>query len=110
MLESMELYEQIINNQWFSTTPIMLFFNKKDLFEAKIKVRPLRICFNEYDGENTYEATTSYIARKFDDLKNGPKLIYTHFTCATSTENISSVFNIVTDIILDRNLKNRGLF
>ena len=110
MLESMELYEQIINNQWFSTTPIMLFFNKKDLFEAKIKVRPLRICFNEYDGENTYEATTSYIARKFDDLKNGPKLIYTHFTCATSTENISSIFNIVTNIILDRYLKSRGFF
>ena len=108
MLESMDLFQSIINNKLFSATPIMLFLNKKDLFEAKIKLRPLRICFNEYDGENTYEATTSYIASKFDGLKNGPNLIYTHFTCATSTENISSVFNIVTNIILDRNLKTRG--
>jgi len=110
MEESLELFETIVNNQWFVNTPMMLFFNKRDLFEAKIIVKPLSLCFTDYNGENTYEAAKLYIAQKFEALKNSPKTIYTHFTCATSTENISQVFNIVTDIILDRNLKSRGLF
>ncbi len=68
----------------------MLFFNKIDLFAEKIKKCPLTICFAEFNGENTYEVTTSYIKHKFEDLtkSTGEKEFYCHFTCATSTENI----------------------
>ncbi len=36
MVESFTLFEQVINNEWFSFKPIILFLNKVDLFEQKI--------------------------------------------------------------------------
>lgn len=50
MMESMKLFDSICNNKWFTDTSIILFLNKKDLFEDKIKKSPLTICFPEYQG------------------------------------------------------------
>ena len=35
---------------------------------------------------------------------------YTHFTCATDTNNVQFVFDAVTDVIIKNNLKDCGLF
>ena len=50
MHESMKLFDSICNNKWFTDTSIILFLNKKDLFEEKIKKSPLTICYPEYAG------------------------------------------------------------
>lgn len=50
MIESMKLFDSICNNKWFVDTSIILFLNKKDLFEEKITRSPLTICFPEYSG------------------------------------------------------------
>lgn len=52
MVESMKLFDSICNSKWFVETSIILFLNKKDLFEEKIKRSPLTICFPEYAGES----------------------------------------------------------
>ncbi|KAJ8872656.1 hypothetical protein PR048_026265 [Dryococelus australis] len=51
MQESLKLFDSICNNKWFTDTSIILFLNKKDLFEEKIKKSPLTICFPEYAGK-----------------------------------------------------------
>lgn len=56
MQESLKLFDSICNNKWFGDTSIILFLNKKDLFEEKILRSPLTICFNEYAGK--YGAST----------------------------------------------------
>ncbi|KAJ1109298.1 hypothetical protein NDU88_006660, partial [Pleurodeles waltl] len=90
MHESMKLFDSICNNKWFTDTSIILFLNKKDLFEEKINHSPLTICFPEYTGANKYDEAASYIQSKFEDLnkRKETKDIYTHFTCATDTKNI----------------------
>ena len=45
MHESTRLFDSIANNKWFVDTSIILFLNKKDLFEEKIKKSPLTIAF-----------------------------------------------------------------
>ncbi|KAF7664668.1 hypothetical protein LDENG_00169980 [Lucifuga dentata] len=89
MHESMKLFDSICNNKWFTETSIILFLNKKDLFEEKITRSPLSICFLEYTGANKFDEAASYIQTKFEDLnkKKDTKEIYTHFTCATDTKN-----------------------
>lgn len=111
MLESMRLFDSICNNKWFVDTSIILFLNKKDLFEQKIRYSPLSACFPEYTGSNTYEEAAAYIQMKFEDLnlRKDQKEIYTHFTCATDTNNIQFVFDAVTDVIIKNNLKDCGL-
>lgn len=111
MVESKKLFEGICNNKYFKDTAMILFLNKKDLFEIKIKKSPLNICFPEYRGSNTYEEAAAYIKMKFEacNIKRGTKEIYTHFTCATDTSNIQFVFDAVTDVIRRNNLKECGL-
>lgn len=59
MHESMKLFDSICNNKWFTDTSIILFLNKKDLFEEKIKKSPLTICYPEYTG------TVGLLKRRF---------------------------------------------
>ncbi|EDO49692.1 predicted protein [Nematostella vectensis] len=112
MMESMKLFDSICNNKWFTDTSIILFLNKKDLFAEKIVKSPLTICFPEYTGSNTYEEAAAYIQMQFENLnkRKDTKEIYTHFTCATDTNNIQFVFDAVTDVIIKNNLKDCGLF
>ncbi|MEJ1285782.1 solute carrier family 38 member 3 [Cricetulus griseus] len=121
MHESMKLFDSICNNKWFTDTSIILFLNKKDLFEEKITQSPLTICFPEYTGgaregsltgASKYDEAASYIQSKFEDLnkRKDTKEIYTHFTCATDTKNVQFVFDAVTDVIIKNNLKDCGLF
>jgi guanine nucleotide-binding protein G(i) subunit alpha len=56
MIESMKLFDSICNSKWFVETSIILFLNKKDLFEEKIQRSPLTICFPEYQGESIYRS------------------------------------------------------
>jgi guanine nucleotide-binding protein G(i) subunit alpha len=112
MHESMKLFESICNNKWFVETSIILFLNKKDLFERKINSSPLTICFPDYKGADTYEDAAPYIQVQFENLnkRKDSKEIYTHFTCATDTSNIQFVFDAVTDVIIKKNLVDCGLF
>ena len=84
----MTIFESIANNKWFTNTSIILFLNKKDLFEEKIKKSPLNICFQEYTGENSYGESSLYIKDQFLKLNSTPKTIYYHYTNAIDTENI----------------------
>uniref|UniRef100_A0A915JK68 Guanine nucleotide-binding protein G(I) subunit alpha n=1 Tax=Romanomermis culicivorax TaxID=13658 RepID=A0A915JK68_ROMCU len=112
MAESMKLFDSICNNRWFLDTSIILFLNKKDLFEEKIQFVPLKVCFHDYTGPNRYEEASSYIKMKFESLsqRGQNKEVYTHFTCATDTNSIKYVFDAVTDIIIKDNLRECGLF
>jgi len=112
MQESLKLFDSICNNKWFLDTSIILFLNKKDLFSDKIRRSPLTIAFPEYKGAQTYEEASAYIRYKFESLnkqKASGKEIYTHFTCATSNQNMEFVFDAVTDVILRNNIKKSML-
>ncbi|XP_067913495.1 guanine nucleotide-binding protein G(t) subunit alpha-2 isoform X1 [Heterodontus francisci] len=112
MHESLHLFNSICNHRYFAATSIILFLNKKDLFEEKIRKVHLSICFPNYDGPNTYDDASNYIKNQFLDLnmRKDVKEIYAHMTCATDTQNVKFVFDAVKDIIIKENLKDCGLF
>ena len=68
MMESMKLFDSICNNKWFTDTSIILFLNKKDLFEEKIKKSPLTVCFPEYTGKLYVNAVDQRYFRGFLEL------------------------------------------
>ena len=112
MSESMKLFASICNNKWFVEIPIIIFLNKMDLFEEKIKVSPLKLGFPEYDGENTFEDAVKYIQDQFEKLNERMKenKLYTYLTCATNTSNIRLVFDVTTDTIIKNNMTECKLF
>eukprot|EP00026_Physarum_polycephalum_P008807 Phypoly_transcript_08908.p1 GENE.Phypoly_transcript_08908~~Phypoly_transcript_08908.p1 ORF type:complete len:348 (+),score=44.06 Phypoly_transcript_08908:135-1178(+) len=103
MHESLQLFKELCNTRWFLNTPFIMFLNKKDIFEEKIKRVPLTVCFPEYTGEQTFQAASGYIRERFLEVnENRDKPVYAHMTCATDTTNILIVFNAVRDILLNQ--------
>jgi len=110
MHEALKLFKDICNTKWFSETAIILFLNKKDLFEKKINKVPLTVCFKDYSGPNTYDATSQYIEDQFlSQNEISKKLIYVRHTCATDTDNVQVVFKAVQDIIINKILDKAGM-
>jgi len=107
MRESLKLFDQICNLNFFQKTSMILFLNKKDLFEEKIKKSPLSICFPEYEGEDDFEQSSNYIRQQFEaqNKQGDSKEIYTHFTCATDTTNVRFVFDAVSDVLMRKILE-----
>jgi len=112
MHESLELFKELCSTKWFQNTAFILFLNKKDIFEEKIKRVPLTVCFPDYvcTSPDVVEEGKKYIKDKFLELNNNKtKQVYAHFTCATDTNNIMVVFNAVRDIILNHTLDKIGM-
>ncbi|KAA8589958.1 hypothetical protein FQN60_013323 [Etheostoma spectabile] len=111
MEESKALFRTIITYPWFQNSSVILFLNKKDLLEEKIMYSHLVDYFPEFDGpQRDAQAGREFILKMFVDLNpDSDKIIYSHFTCATDTENIRFVFAAVKDTILQLNLKEYNL-
>ena len=91
MLESLVLFESVINSRWFVRTSIILFLNKFDLFEAKLKKVPLQKYFPEYTGGDDVNKAAKFMLWRFQQLNRGKLNIYPHLTCATDTTLIRMV-------------------
>lgn len=111
MHEALQLFSKTITNVWFQQTPVIVFFNKYDIFEQKIKKVPLTVCFPKYSGEaGDKDSAYKYIEEQFmAENENPQKLFYCHPTTATDTENIAYVFSAVQDILLTSILNRMGM-
>ena len=111
MKESMKLFSSICNNKWFVKTPVILFLNKKDLFEEKIKKHPLTVCFPEYEGPlAAYTEAVEYIQKRFECINNcqTTKPVYTHLTCATETKSMHLIIDEVMDMLIEETIKQNA--
>nr|AAL11437.1 G-protein alpha subunit 1 [Phytophthora palmivora] len=112
MIEAITLFDEIINNKFFLNSAMILFLNKKDLFQDKIKkVDPKTVdVFKDFPGGiGDYELGVQYFLGKFMEMNRQPeKEIYHHVTCATDSQNVQVVFNACKDITLKQNIKGSG--
>lgn len=102
MKESLLLFDEICNSPWFRDTAFILFLNKTDLFREKIQRVDLSVCFPNYHGGCNFDAASAFIKARFLEQNTSPHVIYTHFTCAISTENVEFVFKCVRETILKK--------
>jgi len=109
--ESLRLFGEICNCQWFYKTSMILFLNKSDLFKEKNKTVDMRDCFPEYDGGlDNYDAAIEFLKSEFLSRNEYPrKRIYVHVTCATDTANVQFTFSAVKEILVKNGLKEAGL-
>ncbi|XP_015278805.1 PREDICTED: guanine nucleotide-binding protein subunit alpha-11 [Gekko japonicus] len=127
MEESKALFRTIITYPWFQNSSVILFLNKKDLFccqsdsqltgslllrKGAAEEQPVLMSHPETRScpQRDAQAAREFILKMFVDLNpDSDKIIYSHFTCATDTENIRFVFAAVKDTILQLNLKEYNL-
>ncbi|KYQ93086.1 G-protein subunit alpha 4 [Tieghemostelium lacteum] len=101
--DSLDLFQEIANSKYFNESIIVLFLNKKDIFQKRIESIPLSKYFPEYTGPNNRKSASKYIASMFLE-KSPKKKIYIHQTCAVDTTNIKFVFQSITDDLIKKTL------
>jgi len=112
MEESLKLFQKLSGSQWLRESPMIVFFNKSDIFETKIVIRPLNMCFQDYENfaekftgnQTDFEKSCEYIKEQYNRVFNGTRL-YTFITCALDTRNCERVFVAVRDAVLSKFLQ-----
>ena len=111
--ESVNLFSNLLNSHVFKTTNVVLFLNKKDLLEEKIKSgrSPVRNHFPDCPGDD-YESAEFYFRDLFVNKNPNPEVreIFPHVTCATNRENIKIVDTAVTIVIMRIILDDIGIY
>lgn len=106
MIESLNVFEQTFTMH-FQATPIILFLNKRDLFDKKFVKVPLENFFPDWNG-GTKEEAYDFFKDKFLDRLSRKRDVFSHVTNATDTENCVRVFHAVRHIIVKIQLGNSG--
>eukprot|EP01083_Nonionella_stella_P038443 104594_1 len=115
MVDTLDLFGTICNNEWFEQMCMILFLNKKDLFQQKLdENKAITLCeeFKEFEGDiASYDESSAYIRNAFH-ARNATKdrRIFTHLTCATDRSNVSKVFVDVQCVIVEGALKDANIF
>lgn len=114
MTEAVDLFGEICNNKVFQSSSMILFLNKKDLYEEKIKDVHIgdQPAFANFDGKvgdaDYYDKGIAYFLDMFTAQNTNPeRQIYSHATCATDSKNVEVVFNSCKDIIMRKNMEGK---
>ena len=110
--ESLDLFTECVNSQWFSNAQVILFLNKMDLFHEKFTTRhiPINVSgkFPSAPTDFDEKAALDWFGNMFRSRNSKKKQLFIHATTATDPENIRAVFNATRDIILRKNMQNSG--
>lgn len=113
--ESLGLFQKIAENKFFLNTCVILFLNKKDLLQQKLQ-RGVNFqdYFPEFDPDDfedkpDYPKEAEYMmnlyTEKVEDLFHEDRPLYSHVTCATDTNNVKIIWNVVRNTILENAMK-----
>ena len=108
LVESVNIFDTIVNNRCFRNVSVILFFNKTDLLSEKIQHKSIRDYFPDFSGDpHKLGDVQNFLVSMFNSVRQDKTLeLYRHFTTATDTKNIKVVFNIVKDTILTRHISD----
>ncbi|KAI6031307.1 G-protein alpha subunit-domain-containing protein [Pisolithus microcarpus] len=114
--DSFLLWKSLVSNKLLTDVSIILFLNKIDLLQAKLRsgVR-LRDHMPHYgDRPNDYDNVSKYFYNKFGALHqefsaNRERELKIHFTSVTDTRRTAIIMKNVRDIIITTNLKSLRL-
>ncbi|RYP55831.1 hypothetical protein DL771_012298 [Monosporascus sp. 5C6A] len=126
MMESLLLFDSVVNSRWFMRTSIILFLNKVDIFKVKLPRSPLGNYFPDYSGGNDVNKAAKYLLWRFNQVNRAHLNLYPQYvvssaawmpevliegslTQATDTSNIRLVFAAVKETILNNALKDSGI-
>ncbi|ESO96094.1 hypothetical protein LOTGIDRAFT_54202, partial [Lottia gigantea] len=105
LMQSLQLFRSVISHQIFEITTIILFLNKTDIFRSKIRHISLHSTFPEYNGTDfDYKESSRYIQLLFTERNVDSREFYSHFTTATNSSNIRTLFDDVISIVLQQGL------
>jgi G-protein alpha subunit len=75
-MESLLLFDSVVNSRWFMRTSIILFLNKVDIFKLKLGRSPLGNYFPDYSGGNDVNKAAKYLLWRFNQVNRAHLNLY----------------------------------
>ncbi|KAI0053196.1 G-alpha-domain-containing protein [Auriscalpium vulgare] len=113
--DSVLLWRSIVSNRLLTKTNMVLFLNKCDILKEKLGAGvPFAKYITSYGKRpNTFDATSSYLKRKFQatfvDHSPEPRPFFCHLTSVTDTKQMSHILLDVSEFVLRENLSRSAL-
>jgi guanine nucleotide-binding protein subunit alpha len=108
MLESLLIFDSVVNSRWFMRTSIVLLLCNLGLFRQKLGRSPLSKYFPDYSGGNDVNSALKYILRRFNQVNRACLNMYPHVTDNYQDVSII-VFSAVKETILQNALRDSGI-
>jgi len=112
LMESMEIFKEILDFEAFKGTFWILMLNKIDLFKEKIQRVSIKETYPDFDGnEKDADETSNYLRGKFLAMmpEERQDSVQSHVTCALDTEQMKTVFSALQTAVLERLMSNFGM-
>jgi guanine nucleotide-binding protein G(i) subunit alpha len=111
MLDSLLLFDSIVNSRWFMRTSIILFLSNIFQFKVKLAKNPLENFFPDYSGGNDVNRAAKYILWRFNQVNGAHLNLYPHLVEATdASTNMRYIFTAVRETIFQSALKDSKYF
>ena len=68
MMESMVIFDSVVNSRWFMRSSVFLLLNNLDSFRRKLRRAPLANYFPDYSGGNDVNKAEEFILWRFTQL------------------------------------------
>lgn len=101
---SLRLFEQITGSQWFQTISCVLFLNKVDAFQRKLRINPMNNYISDAPQNSNLDSSIDFVKKKYTEAYKGASLVV-HTTCALDTENCKKVFDALQDAVIQTTLR-----
>eukprot|EP01084_Bolivina_argentea_P066334 120904_1 len=106
-----------MEHEALQSVDVIVFLNKNDLFVPKIKIVPFSIFDPKFNKDLIHDANAvkdylkhEYKKRFYNGIKpeKSPRRIHFHITCATDTNQIQTVMNLI-QFETDRKMMRDGM-
>jgi len=77
-MESLVLFDSVVNSPWFFRTSIILLFCNVGRFKEKLSRKPLSDYFPDYSGGNDVSRASGYLFSRYNQLNRAHLNIYLH--------------------------------
>jgi len=111
LMESLVLFDSVVNSRWFMRTSIILLLNNVSIFKQKLARSPLSNYFPDYSGGSDINRAAKYILWRFNHVNRAHLNLYPHLMDSTSTDTSISalVFAAVKETIVQNALNDSGI-
>eukprot|EP00300_Choanocystis_sp_HF-7_P022698 c22144_g1_i1.p1 GENE.c22144_g1_i1~~c22144_g1_i1.p1 ORF type:complete len:344 (+),score=-20.94 c22144_g1_i1:71-1102(+) len=110
MVESIQMFRELVTSVYFQSACVILFLNKIDLLPEKVKNSDITESFPDFKGKPDDEKDVkTFICQQYSSCVQKSMPLHIHFTCALDTHQVRTVFESVKTVLTQKSLFQSGL-
>lgn len=109
LMESLVLFDSVVNSRWFMRTSVILLLTNVGLFKRKLALSPLAKYFPDYSGGNDVNRAAKYILWRFNQVNRAHLNMFPHLVEITDTTNMRLAFAAINESLLQSIFSDSGI-